>query len=107
MSFKAIHNIVILVPQDDKIGDLIEAFSKLSQYVQEHEPETLLYYAVQPKDRNQLVIVEKYANESALKSHAQSEAFKEFGKAISGILQTPPDIKTSTFSGGFEARSHM
>ncbi|OGM44740.1 hypothetical protein ABOM_007400 [Aspergillus bombycis] len=107
MSSEAIHNIVTLVPQDGKLTDLIQAFNKLSLYVQTHEPETLLYYAVQPKGKDQLVIVEKYASERALKNHAQSVAFKEFGKAITGILQTPPDIKTSSFTGGFETRSRI
>ncbi|KAB8259702.1 hypothetical protein BDV32DRAFT_150124 [Aspergillus pseudonomiae] len=107
MPSEAIHNIVTLVPQDGKLTDLAQAFNKLSQYVQTHEPETLLYYAVQPKGKDQLVIVEKYASENALKSHAQSVAFKEFGKAIKEILQMPPDIKTSTFTGGFEARSRI
>ncbi|GAB1200401.1 hypothetical protein APSETT444_009773 [Aspergillus pseudonomiae] len=85
MPSEAIHNIVTLVPQDGKLTDvrktlihpgealapvsspvhspltnsqLIQAFNKLSQYVQIHEPETLLYYAVQPKGKDQLVIVE-------------------------------------------------
>ncbi|KNG80919.1 hypothetical protein ANOM_010568 [Aspergillus nomiae NRRL 13137] len=114
MPSEAIHNIVTLVPQDGKLTDLIQAFNKLSQYVQIHEPETLLYYAVQPKGKDQLLRImdsdvnrERYASEHALKSHAQSVAFKEFGKAITDILQTPPDIKTSTFTGGFEARSRI
>ncbi|KAJ5414820.1 hypothetical protein N7509_000154 [Penicillium cosmopolitanum] len=107
MSSEPIHNIVTLTPRDDKVVDLINAFGKFSQYVQAHEPETLVYYAVQTIDKSQLVIIEKYSNEAALKAHAQSEAFKEFGKAISGTLQAPPDISTSTFSSGFEARARI
>ncbi|KAL5361308.1 hypothetical protein BJX96DRAFT_176118 [Aspergillus floccosus] len=104
MPSEEIHNIAVLVPQDDKMGDLLEAFGKLSRYVQLHDSETLVYYAIEHTGQNELVIVEKYANESAFKRHAQSEALNEFVKAISGILQTPPVIKPSIFSVGFEVR---
>ncbi|KAJ5240889.1 uncharacterized protein N7469_002480 [Penicillium citrinum] len=109
MSSDTIHNIVTLVTDEENIGQLIEAFDKFSRHVQAHEPETLLYYSVQPKGQNQLVIIEKrrYTNEEAWKTHVQSEAFKGFSKALAGILKSPPDIKTSIFSSGFETRSRM
>lgn len=73
MSSEAIHNIVVLVPQTGKVGNachstqkycallhdqsspivflLIQAFEKLSQYVQAHEPETHPYNAVRQRAR--------------------------------------------------------
>ncbi|KAJ4147203.1 hypothetical protein LMH87_001743 [Akanthomyces muscarius] len=107
MSSEVVHIVVTLVPQTGKLGELIQAFENLSLHVEANEPETLSYYAVQPKGKDELIIVEKYANEGALKSHAQSPAFKKFGKVISTILQSPPDIKRSSLKSGFETRSKM
>ncbi|QKX58750.1 uncharacterized protein TRUGW13939_05877 [Talaromyces rugulosus] len=104
MSSDAIHNIVTLIPKSGKFNDLLQAFDKLAQYVQANEPETLFYYAVQPKSKDHIIIVEKYENVHALKTHAQSAPFKEFGKAIQGLVQAPPDIKTCIFATGFDIR---
>ncbi|CRG92042.1 hypothetical protein PISL3812_09097 [Talaromyces islandicus] len=100
----AVHNIVKLVPQSGKFDDLLQAFDKLAGYVEANEPGTLFYYAVQPKSKDHIIIVEKYENANALKTHAQSAAFKEFAKAIQGLVQAPPDIKTFNFASGFDAR---
>lgn len=38
--------------------------------------------SVNPKDQNEVVIIERYANQDALKKHGSSAEFKKFGKTL-------------------------
>lgn len=40
----------------------MEAFKTLSKHVQEQEPKTQIYFALQPPKSQELIIVEKYAS---------------------------------------------
>ncbi|PLB35497.1 putative quinol monooxygenase [Aspergillus candidus] len=102
-----IYNIVKLVPRPEKFNELVEAFKTLSKHVQEQEPKTQIYFALQPPKSQELIIVEKYTDIDNLKAHAASSEFKTFFKAVGPLLAQPAEIKTSSFVGGFDGRSKL
>ncbi|KAA8651903.1 hypothetical protein EYZ11_009454 [Aspergillus tanneri] len=102
-----IYNIVKLVPQPGKFDQVVEAFKTLVQYIEGEEPNTQIYFAVQPNNSKELVFVEKYKDQDSLKAHVSSVAFKQFSKTIGGSLAAPPEIKTAGLIGGFDGRSKL
>ncbi|KAL4915133.1 hypothetical protein BDW62DRAFT_133154 [Aspergillus aurantiobrunneus] len=104
MSSKEIYNVVKLVPKPGKFNEVSDAFKTLSKYVQDNEPKTQIYFAVQPQGTEELVIVEKYTDSQNLKDHAVSQAFKQFSETIGGLLAQAPEIKRAAFASGFEGR---
>ncbi|RDW76638.1 putative quinol monooxygenase [Aspergillus mulundensis] len=107
MSPKEFYNVVRLVPKPGKFDEVSEAFRTLSKYVEENEPKTQIYFAVQPQGSEELVIVEKYTDAQNLKEHASTPAFKQFSKAIGGLLAETPELKRADFVAGFEGRAKL
>uniref|UniRef100_A0A060T5J1 ARAD1C12782p n=1 Tax=Blastobotrys adeninivorans TaxID=409370 RepID=A0A060T5J1_BLAAD len=99
-----IHNIVILTPKEGKLDEVVKGFTDLAEKVKANEPGTLVYYLVQPKGANEIIVVEKYADADALKKHGQTDYFKEFFQRMGGLLAKAPEIKTSSFLTGFESK---
>ncbi|CEN62763.1 hypothetical protein BJX68DRAFT_108172 [Aspergillus pseudodeflectus] len=107
MSPKEIYNVVRLVPKPGKFQEVAEAFKTLSKYIEDHEPKTQIYFALQPQGTEEFVFVEKYTDAANLKEHASSPAFKQFGKALAGNLAAAPEIKRADFIAGFEGRAKL
>ncbi|KAL6234459.1 hypothetical protein BDW75DRAFT_212279 [Aspergillus navahoensis] len=105
MSPKELYNVVRLVPKPGKFNEVAEAFRTLSKYVQENEPKTQIYFALQPQGTEEFILVEKYTDPQNLKEHASTAAFKQFSKAIGGLLAQTPEIKRSDFVAGFDGRT--
>lgn len=59
MAHNEFYNIVTLLPYPDKLAQVIQEFKTFASHVHEHEPRTQIYFAVQPKDSGELVLVEK------------------------------------------------
>ncbi|PTU22711.1 hypothetical protein P175DRAFT_0499256 [Aspergillus ochraceoroseus IBT 24754] len=102
-----IYNVVKLVPKPGKFNEVVEAFKVLSKFIEEHEPKTQIYFALQPQGSEELVLVEKYTDADNLKAHASTAAFKQFGRAIGPLLAQKPDIRRASFLAGVEGRSKL
>ncbi|KAL3480397.1 hypothetical protein BJX99DRAFT_220729 [Aspergillus californicus] len=107
MAPKEIYNVVKLVPKPGKFNEIAEAFRTLSKYIEDYEPKTQIYFALQPQGAEEFVFVEKYTDAENLKEHASSLAFKQFSKALGGCLAQAPEIKRAAFIGGFEGRAKL
>ncbi|OJJ63651.1 hypothetical protein ASPSYDRAFT_127099 [Aspergillus sydowii CBS 593.65] len=107
MSSKKLYNVVKLVPKPGKFNEVAEAFKTISKYVQENEPKTQIYFALQPQGTEEFVLVEKYTDSQNLKEHAASAPFKQFAKAIGGLLAQAPEIKSAAFVAGFDGRAKL
>ncbi|KAL3472840.1 hypothetical protein BJX99DRAFT_261908 [Aspergillus californicus] len=105
MASGSLHNVVSLIPRDHKMEDILRTFSDFAAYVKSNESGTLQYYAVKPEGRNELIIIEKYANRDALKHHAESEAFNTFQQEVGLFLESPPVIRRAVGFWGFENRN--
>ncbi|KAL4790823.1 hypothetical protein BDV19DRAFT_393675 [Aspergillus venezuelensis] len=102
-----IYNVVKLVPKPGKFNEIASAFSTLSKWIQENEPKTQIYFALQPEGKEEFVLVEKYTDGQNLKEHASTAAFKTFFNAIGGLLAEKPEIKRAGFVAGFEGRAKL
>ncbi|OQE78483.1 hypothetical protein PENNAL_c0056G00859 [Penicillium nalgiovense] len=55
----------VFVPKPEKFEEVAALVTEVIKQVQEHEPDTLLYYAYEIKDKNEIVIVESFDNYTA------------------------------------------
>ncbi|KAJ5053671.1 hypothetical protein NUH16_010744 [Penicillium rubens] len=51
----------VFTPKPEKFEEVSTLVTEVIKQVQEHEPDTLLYYAYEIKDKNEIVIVERSA----------------------------------------------
>ncbi|KAJ5271279.1 hypothetical protein N7505_007037 [Penicillium chrysogenum] len=49
----------VFTPKPEKFEEVSTLVTEVIKQVQEHEPDTLLYYAYEIKDKNEIVIVER------------------------------------------------
>jgi len=69
-------------------------FKQLVAAVLTNEKGCLLYAFHQSRDDAQTYIVlEQYADESALKAHGKTEHYQHFGKKMTGYLAAEPQIE--------------
>ncbi|KAE8352317.1 hypothetical protein BDV28DRAFT_3865 [Aspergillus coremiiformis] len=101
------YNIVKLVPQPGKFNEVLEAFKLFSQYVQQNEPKTQIYYALRPDNTDELVFIEKYTDWENRKAHGASSEFRKFASAIGPLLARAPETTKADFVAGFEGRSKL
>lgn len=69
--------------------------------VQKNEQSTLKYELFTSKKKGEFFVVETYADKGALKTHAESDYFKEGTKKIGPMLAGASDIKIVRKVGGF------
>jgi len=82
----------MLKATDGKGDELEQAFKKLVPKVL-NDPGTIVYTVHRNiDDPNKFLVYEKYESREALQAHSQTEHFKEFGRAIRGMLAGRPDI---------------
>ncbi|KAF7594683.1 hypothetical protein BBP40_008576 [Aspergillus hancockii] len=107
MTTNEFYNIVKLVPLPGKFNEVLEAFKSFSQHVQQNEPKTQIYCALQPNKTDELVLIEKYTDQDNLRAHGTSLEFKKFSKAIGPCLARAPEMTRADFVAGFEGRSKL
>ncbi|KAJ5538052.1 hypothetical protein N7494_007531 [Penicillium frequentans] len=90
----------VLHPKPEKFQEVAALVTEVVKKVKEHEPDTLLYYAFQVKEKNEIVIIERYKNQEAIKTHVKAPYFKEFAAKIPELSEKPWELRAGTFLGG-------
>ncbi|KAJ5555578.1 hypothetical protein N7535_008013 [Penicillium sp. DV-2018c] len=90
-----------------KFDEVATLVTEVIKDVQEHEPDTLIYYAFELKDKNEIVIVERYKNQSAVQAHVKSPYFRAFSKKLPALLAKPADIRAGGFLSGSRGVSRL
>ncbi len=71
----------------------VSACRKMTEAVHKHEKECLLYEPYMPTDGSlKIYFLEKYTGMEALEAHRQSEHYKEFRAAVTGIFAEAPEV---------------
>ncbi|KAM3080911.1 hypothetical protein ACMFMG_004871 [Clarireedia jacksonii] len=105
-----INIIAIVYPRVGKTDRLVELLNGVSQHVKDNEPGTLRYEVnreVNKKDGvEQVIMLETYKDNEAVKAHVGSEKFKEFQKTLKDedLLSEPMSLKFIKPAGGFSSR---
>ncbi|PWY77371.1 antibiotic biosynthesis monooxygenase [Aspergillus heteromorphus CBS 117.55] len=107
MAPREIYNVVKLVPKPGKFNEVVAAFNAFSQHIRDHEHGTHVYLALRPTDKDELILVEKYADGDSLKAHMATSQFKQFSRAVGPCLAQAPEIRSASFVGGLEGRSKL
>ncbi|KAI2675885.1 hypothetical protein CBS147355_6066 [Penicillium roqueforti] len=97
----------ILVPKPEKFEEVSTLVAEVIKQVEEHEPDTLLYYAFSIKDKNEIVIVERYKNQVAIQTHVKSPYFRTFAGKLSTLLTKPAEIRAGGFLSGSRGVSRL
>ncbi|CAI7564117.1 unnamed protein product [Penicillium palitans] len=97
----------VFVPRPEKFEEVSTLVTDVIKQVQEHEPDTLVYYAFGIKDKNEIVIVERYKNQAAIQTHVKSPYFRTFSKKLSTLLTKPAEIKAGGFLNGSRGVSRL
>ncbi|KAE8354228.1 hypothetical protein BDV28DRAFT_131475 [Aspergillus coremiiformis] len=93
MASKVINQIAILTPKQGRFDDLAAEVANLSQKVQKNEPGTLVYYAYADAKREEIIIVERYADQAALDKHSASQYYQDLVKKAPELLGKPLELK--------------
>ena len=85
--------IATLKVQDGKTSDFEAVFGDLAGQVRANEPGNKLYQVFKSrKEANTYVVMEIYADQSALDAHGKSDHFKAAGPKLGPTLAGRPDI---------------
>ncbi|CAL5866521.1 uncharacterized protein PFLUO_LOCUS730 [Penicillium psychrofluorescens] len=95
----AVNVSAVLFPKADKVDEVIALVTEVVRKVQENEPDTLLYYAFRVQDKNEIVVVERYKNQAAVKTHVQSSYFKEFAAKLGPLADKPMELRNGNMLG--------
>ncbi|KAJ5114679.1 hypothetical protein NUU61_000438 [Penicillium alfredii] len=90
----------VIYPKPEKFDEVAALFSQVATKVQEHEPDTLLYYAFQVREKHEIVVVERYKNQAAVQTHVQAPYFREFAAQLPALSAKPWELR----AGGFLSR---
>ncbi|KAJ5360351.1 hypothetical protein N7517_009542 [Penicillium concentricum] len=94
MSSEVINQVAILTAKPEKLDELIAELANITRKVQEDEPETTVYYAFSIADTNEVIVVERYANQDALERHRVAPYFQELIKKAPTLLAKPLALKS-------------
>ncbi|OQE37310.1 hypothetical protein PENCOP_c010G05829 [Penicillium coprophilum] len=97
----------VLSPKPEKFEEVATLVTEVVKQVHEHEPDTLLYYAFHIKEKNEIVIVERYKDQSAIQTHVKSPYFRSFAGKLPTLLAKPSDIKAGGFLSGSRGVSRL
>ncbi|KAJ5632915.1 hypothetical protein N7490_009254 [Penicillium lividum] len=89
----------VLHPKPEKFQEVATLVTELVKKVQENEPNTLLYYAFQVQEKNEIVIIERYQNQAAVQAHVKAPYFKDFAAKIPDLSERPWELRAGTFLG--------
>jgi len=103
--------VAILYPKKGKAGQLVELLQGVSKHVRDNEPGTLKYEihrSLRPgKDgAEDVIMVERYRDQTSLQTHASSAPFLEFQKQVKDLdlVRAPMTLKMVSVQGGFASR---
>ncbi|KAJ5460145.1 uncharacterized protein N7458_001697 [Penicillium daleae] len=102
-----INNVAILYPKPEKFEEVAALVTGVVKKVQEHEPDTLVYYAVKVQDKNEIVIVERYKDQAAIATHVKSAYFREFASKLPSLLTKPAEMRAGAFLNGERGVSRL
>ncbi|PKY07782.1 hypothetical protein P168DRAFT_300602 [Aspergillus campestris IBT 28561] len=88
--------VAVMYPKAGKLEELSTHLSDLSKQVQANEPDTLLYYAFANRDGNEITVVERYRDQTALQTHLLSPYFRDFGSRASPLMEKPYEVKVGS-----------
>ncbi|KAG0159911.1 Dimeric alpha-beta barrel [Penicillium digitatum] len=91
-----INQIAILTAKPEALDELVAELANITRNVHEHEPETLVYYAYSIAQTNEVIVVERYANQAALDKHRAAPYFQELIKRAPALLAKPLELKVGT-----------
>ncbi|PGG96840.1 hypothetical protein AJ80_09774 [Polytolypa hystricis UAMH7299] len=102
----AVHLLATLTAKPGKFDELASHFRTLATQVHAHEPDTLIYYALENKASNELIVIEKYKNAQVQANHGKTAYFQAFFATVGPLLAGKPVLKkcASVVGGGFEGR---
>ncbi|KAJ5198310.1 uncharacterized protein N7498_007427 [Penicillium cinerascens] len=95
----------VLTPKPENFDEVAALVTGVTKQVQEHEPDTLLYYAFQ--DKKEIIIVERYKNQAAVQAHTKAPYFREFAAKLPGLLAKPWELRAGQFLGGSRGVSRL
>ncbi|KAK4496831.1 hypothetical protein PRZ48_012815 [Zasmidium cellare] len=111
MSSTEINIVAVLHPKQGSVDEVITIFSDLAKWIHANEPGTLVYQvhrSLRPgKDGNEdVVIVERYKDAAALKTHGSTPQFKSMQATFAKkkLMRAAPEIHTVSGKGGFASR---
>ncbi|EPS26661.1 hypothetical protein PDE_01599 [Penicillium oxalicum 114-2] len=90
----------IVTPKPEKFEEAAALITEVIQKVQANEPGTLLYSAFPVQGKKEIVIVERYKDQAAVKAHTKTPYFREFSTKIAPLLAKPTDIRAGSFLNG-------
>ncbi|KAF4768727.1 hypothetical protein N7455_012253 [Penicillium solitum] len=93
---EVINQIAILTAKPEKLDELVAELANVTRNVQEHEPETTIYYAYSIADKNEVIVVERYTNQAALDKHRAAPYFQELIKQAPALLAKPLELKVGS-----------
>jgi len=103
--------VAVLYPKQGKTQRVLELLNDVADYVHANEPGTLKYdinSVMRPaKDgTEEIVMIERYTDQQALKAHGTSEKFKAFQKTLAdeSLMRAPMLLKMVQEKGGFASR---
>ncbi|KAJ5930661.1 hypothetical protein N7454_004688 [Penicillium verhagenii] len=97
----------VLHPKPENFKELAALVTEVIKKVQEHEPDTLLYYAFAVQEKNEIVIIERYKNQAAVQAHVKAPYFKEFASKIPGLSEKPWELRAGTHLSGVRGVSRL
>ncbi|KAJ5692173.1 hypothetical protein N7462_001596 [Penicillium macrosclerotiorum] len=97
----------VLFPKPEKFKEVAALVAEVVQKVQENEPDTLLYYAIQVQDKHEIVIVERYKNAAAVQAHIKAPYFRAFAAQLPTLLVKPAEMRAGGFLGGAPGVSRL
>ncbi|KAK5690944.1 hypothetical protein LTR17_025814 [Elasticomyces elasticus] len=111
MSSQEFNVVAILHPKKGKTDDVLRLLNEVADYVKTQESATLGYSinrSLRPnKDgTEEIVMIERYKNQAALKTHGTSATFTAFQKKLGelDLMRAPMVLKMVGEQGGFKAR---
>ena len=81
-----------MTAKDGEFANMRAHALELSAAVAAHEPANHLYAICDGPEPNTLILVERYADETALEAHRASDHLKTIGAKIRGTLAARTDI---------------
>lgn len=82
---------------DGKRDEVLEAFGPMMAHVRENEPGTLIYGChTDDEDPNVVWFYELYTDDDAVAAHSGSDAMKNVGRSLKGLLAGPPEVRKLT-----------
>ncbi|KAJ5886445.1 Ras-related C3 botulinum toxin substrate 1 [Penicillium subrubescens] len=96
-----------LYPKPEKFDEVAALVAEVVKKVQENEPGTLIYYAIKVQDKNEIVIIERYKDQAAVKAHSKSAYFREFFTKLAPLMAKPAEIRAGAFLNGQRGVSRL